>query len=172
MNTTSTLTHHVVLHINANYSTTEELYLMPFTRLLAVALCCFKDSVFCSLSGILYNPLNMVPNSHITARELCERNRYCAQDSNCAVFPLPARHQHNRRLITTDSSTLSADSKAISLTQLKDTWTGTSLIKLYTAGRAARRRRLCFLERLLDLFFVLPAILICVFVSPIDSPEL
>lgn len=99
----------------------------------------------------------MAPNSHITTRELCERNRYCAQDSNHAVFPLPARHRHNRRLINTDSSTLSVDSRGISLTQLKDTWTGTSLIKLYTTGRAVRKRRLCFLQRLLDLFFVMPA---------------
>lgn len=143
---------------------------MPFTRLLAAVPCCFKDSVFCSLSlsGILYNPLKMAPNSHITTRELCERNRYCAQDSNHAVFPLPARHRHNRRLINTDSSTLSVDSRGISLTQLKDTRTGTSLIKLYTAGRAVRKRRLCFLQRLLDLFFVMLAaidFILCFYVT-------
>ncbi len=122
--------------------------------------------------------LKMAPNSHITTRELCERNRYCSEDGNNAVFPLPARHRRNRRLITTDTSTLSSDSRAISLTQLKDTWTSTSLTKLYTAGRAERNCRLCFLKILLDLFFVmsaaryLPDIFICVFVSPIDSIEL
>lgn len=33
----------------------------------------------------------MVPNSHITTIEHCERNRYCAEDGNNTVFPLPAR---------------------------------------------------------------------------------
>lgn len=134
---------------------------MPFTRLLAAAPCCFKDgrviSFLLSLRKSYPILLKMAPNSHITTRELCERNRYCSEDGNNAVFPLPARHRRNRRFITTDSSTLSADSRAISQTQLKDTWTSTSLTKLYTAGRAERNYRLCFLEILLDLFFVVSA---------------
>ncbi len=134
---------------------------MPFTRLFAAAPCCFKDGrvirFLLSLRKSYTILLKMAPNSHITTRELCERNRYCSEDGNNAVFPLPARHRRNRRLITTDTSTLSSDSRAISLTQLKDTWTSTSLTKLYTAGRAERNCRLCFLKILLDLFFVMSA---------------